>query len=137
MSTKIMERVELTLPDSLLDEYREQAEAANVPVEELLAQRLDSCKTHSATKGIYFNDKQRQRLQSLTGGTVLSDAEDALSRIESAQSFWVALPNGDATQVDLHPNLLSRLKTRCFGSTLGDLIKTETVHGLERFVGMR
>lgn len=112
-------------------EYQHQAEAHGVDVEELLAERLESCVEHTSLKPIYINDSQRQALDKLLKMN-LTTAEQLVVRVQQALSVEI-----NHITIPLDPNLLTRLKTRTFGVPFEKFLSQVITEELERFVGMR
>ena len=126
-------RVTLHLDESLVARYERQGADAGLALEELLTQRLNRCVVHSASRPLYFTDKERTELEQITGGHVLETAAAALARLRTAVSVKV----GDVA-VTLNERLLSRLRTRVFrNETFEGVVKREVTRGLESFCGMR
>lgn len=123
----------LTLPVELLELYEEEARTKGKTLDEVVTQRLYSCRKHDDNRGVYFNDSQRNELERLTGGRIIREAEDALKRIRNQQSIRL-----DNTQVTLAPTLLTRLKSRCSKAMdFKEFLRKQAIEGLERFAMMR
>ncbi len=123
----------LTLPVDLVELYQQEAKSKNITLDDLVVQRLFSCRKHNANRGVYFNDADRSELEKLTGGRIVYEASDALKRIRNQQS--IRLGN---TQVTLAPTLLTRLKSRCSKAMdFKQYLRKQAVEGLERAANMR
>ena len=90
----------------------------------------------TAVTPLYFNDDQRTRLSIICGGQV-TDAEQALNRLEATQNLRLTAPGKKAVTIKLRPNLIQRMKTRCFGRTWPEALEEEVVFGLERYCQLR
>jgi len=123
--------VRLDVPEHLLDTYTAQADSMKVPVEALMADRLQRYSSFDAQKPIYFDDVERQELERLIGKNV-SSATEVLRILERNASLSVG-----TARVTLKPNLLARLKSRCFVPDFETWLSTLVVQELERFAGLR
>lgn len=95
------------LDDKTLADYKEQAKAVEQSLESFLARRLKRCRGFSAERPIYFNDKQRNRLESLLGGHRIDSSEQAITRLAQALAITLAGVN-----IQLNSDVLARLKSR-------------------------
>jgi hypothetical protein len=136
-SAQVMERVEITLPEHLVDHYRKLAREKKESVELILENQLMSCQDYQSQRPLYFDDLQRNALERLTGGMVLKDTDAAIRAVEKILSFAVNQPDENPITVTLSTTLASRMMTRKFGKSTEEHIRTEVTEGLERFVGMR
>ena len=132
-----MERTEITLPEPLMDHYRKLAREQNESLGTILEDQLARCKTHQSQRPLYFNDKERNELECLTGGRVLKSAEAAVRAVRNIMSFQIQVPGEEPVQITLGTTLLSRLLSRKFGRTTAEHLAIEATEGLERFCGMR
>jgi hypothetical protein len=125
-------RVMVELPETIYDQYVEQAIARNRNTEEVLTERLCRTKDHTALNGLYFNDDEKRELEKIIGHMV-GDAAGALLRLKTT----VVVDVGDV-KVELDTKLVARLRTRVFrGQTFEGNVQRETKRGLEEYVGMR
>lgn len=130
---KTLCRLSLTIPEELYELYEREAEEKSKTVDEVVINRLYVCRGHDSSRPIYFNDEERSKLESLTGGRILPDAKTALRRIINQASIIL-----DSTKVAFSPTLLNRLKSRCGrNQPFTQFVKDEAVKGLERFAMMR
>lgn len=128
-----MQILSLTLPADILELYEQEAEEKGITLDELVTNRLFTCRKHNANRGVYFNDKERGELERLTGGRIIYEADDALKRIRNQLS--IRLGN---TQVTLAPTLLTRLKSRCSKAMdFKQYLRKQAIEGLERAANMR
>jgi hypothetical protein len=93
----------------VLEKYQAEAEDVGLQLEELLANRLVECVGHTAAKPLYFDDAQRQKLETLIGKNV-SKPNEALSIIERMMTIRI-----NSVPVTLKPEVITRLRTRKFG----------------------
>lgn len=123
----------LTLPVELLELYEEEARTKGKTLDEVVRERLYSCRKHNDNRGVYFNDSERNELERLTGGRIIREARDALTRITNQQSIRL-----DNTQVTMSPTLLTRLKSRCSKAMdFKEFLRKQAIEGLERVAMMR
>lgn len=118
--------IKLDIPDAILKKYEVRGS-----LEKVLAETLVECVDFTAKKPIYINDTQRKRLDRLFGKN-FSTADELIHMMER----YVTARIGDV-DVQLSPQLLVRLKTRCFGKPFEQFLAERTVQGLEEFVAMR
>lgn len=120
----------LTLPLETYTLYESQAREKKQPLDAVFSERLNACVGHVSTKGIYVSDTDRAAIEALTGKNV-SSASDLIGALRYALRIKVA--GGDVT---LKPEVVERLKSRCFERDfprwLADLVKKN----LEQFVGL-
>lgn len=125
----------VSVPQPILDQYEEQAAQLGVPVEDILSVRLQNCVTLNDNRPIYFTDAQRRELDSLVGKN-LRDADELIKWVRKALSVRVS--DGQRTHIfELKPNLVQRLKTRCFGKPFPTFLRDTITVELERFAGLR
>ncbi len=123
----------LTLPVDVIELYEQDAKERGKTLNEVVTERLFSCRQHNSNRGVYFNDAERSELEKLTGGRIVYEAKDALKRIRNQQS--IRLGN---TQVTLAPTLLTRLKSRCSRAMdFKTYLRKQAIEGLERAANMR
>ncbi len=123
----------LTLPVDIVELYEEEAKSKGKTLDEVVIERLFSCRKHNSNRGVYFNDAERSELEKLTGGRIVYEAEDALKRIRNQLS--IRLNN---TQVTMSPTLLTRLKSRCSKAMdFKEFLRKQAIEGLERVAMMR
>jgi hypothetical protein len=118
--------IKLEIPDEALKIYE-----ARGPLDKTLAKTLATCVNYTAEKPIYFNDTQRKRLDRLFGRNFKS-AEEVIQIMER----YITARIGEV-DVQLSPQILTRLKTRCFGKPFEQFLAERVVQGLEEFVAMR
>lgn len=128
-------RMTITLPEELVVEYSNQADAAKRPLEKVISDRLRGCITHTSGRGLYFNDDQRGRLEKMTGGHVIQNADDALSKVRTVLEVRI----GDALTIELSERILTRAASRAksFRMSTAAWLKRELTEGLEKAVGLR
>jgi hypothetical protein len=127
-------RLQLSVPESTVEQYELQARAAGVSLEKVCADRLRTAVTHTAGRGLYFTDAERSELERVTGGYTISDADTALTRIKAT----VTLKIGDLT-VEVTGKVLARCASRASSmrKTLEQYVRQEVIQGLERSCGLR
>lgn len=128
-------RMTVTLPEKLVVEYSEQADAAKRPLEKVISDRLRSCITHTSGRGLYFNDDQRAQLERITGGHIIQDANDALAKVRTTVSVRL----GEDITLELNERILTRAASRAksYRMTTAEWIAKELKEGIERSVGLR
>lgn len=129
-------RIRLDLPEDLIDLYTSQADSQGMTLDEILIKRLTDFSGQTALKPLYFDDSDRQYLESLIGKNV-STPNDALNSIKSALSISLTSFGNATVRVSLKPHLLSRLKARCFKQPFPEFLMRTVQQELERFCGMR
>lgn len=133
MATQTSTRIkyQITLPEELSDRYAERAAKLGRSVEAEIIARLQRCADHVSTNPIYVTDQGRNEL-STVAGQLLQTEPELINWSKRMVQINVA-----GVEVKLDERLLSRLKSRCFGSTLEETIRKYVVDGLESAVGMR
>ena len=126
-----LNRIRLTISDTLLADLEKQAKSRKTTVERLITDRFKTFVHYTDAKPLYFTDSERQRLEALVGKNV-SSADEALTMLLRALSVRI-----DDAAVTLHPRLLARLKSRCFTANFGKWLSQLIVEELERYVGLR
>lgn len=134
MSENTRVKFSITLPETLYDHYVKRAEERKTTVEKEVLDQLSRCKTHSASRPIYFNDTERSELEHITGGWAIESAEMALTRIKQLVKVSVS-----KVEVDLDDRVLQRAAHRAKAERkeLQEWITREVTQGLERSVGLR
>ena len=127
-------RLQLSIPESIISRYEEQARAAKVPLEKLLSDRLRTCIDHTSGRGLYFNDVERAALERMTGGHMILDAAAALVKIHTTINLKVA-----DISIELNERVLARCASRAKSErkTFDEYIRREVIQGLERSTGLR
>lgn len=124
-------QIRVILSKDTADLYEIQAEDTGLTLEQVLQERLQACVYYESEKPLYFDDSQRQELDSLLKRNVGS-AEKALLAIRSQLTVDVS-----GIKVLLSPDVLKRLKTRCFGKPFEQFFRETLNRVLEEFVTMR
>lgn len=119
--------IRLNMPKEVLDKYEQQGENLG----KTLSARLVQCVDHVSEKPLYIDDRLRRRLERLFGKN-FDRPEDVVHMMER----YVTARIGEV-DVQLAPQLLTRLKSRCFGKPFDQFLAELTVEELERHVGMR
>lgn len=129
--------VRLRLPSDLTAQYEEQAAECNISLEELLELRLSQFVELRSSKPLVFTDEDRRTIESLLGKNVSTPTE-LIYLIRKSQSIRIGNKlDSWSTRVELKPNLIQRLQSRCFGKSFDEFLKQTIVEGLERYVGIR
>jgi hypothetical protein len=118
--------IKLEVPDEVLKKYELRGS-----LEKVMSQTLTDCVDFTAQKPIYVNDTQRKRLDRLFGRN-FKNADELIHLMER----YVTARIGDV-DVQLPPQLLVRLKTRCFGKPFEQFLAERALQGLEEFAAMR
>lgn len=92
---------------------------------------LSRCRFYNSNSPIYLNDDDRNTLSQLSGVGVRSP-EDVVKLVGDLVTIRVS-----GIDVALHHQLLKRLESRKFGSSMEELIKRVVVESLETFTGLR
>jgi len=92
-------RVSFSIPEDLYAIYEQDAADSDKTVEEVIISRLYTCRGHDSSRALYFDDKQRGRLEAMTGGRILPSADTALRRLENQASIYL-----DNTKVAFTPH---------------------------------
>ena len=122
---------EVTLAVEAYDVYAERAIKAGRAVEDEMERTLSRCRSHNATQGIYLNDDDRNTLSQLSG-TAVRTPEDVVKLVSELVTIRV-----HGVDVPLHHQLLKRLDSRRYGSTLDELVRRVVIESLEQYVGLR
>jgi len=126
-------RISFSIPEDLYELYEQEAADQDKTIEEVMIQRLWTCRGHDSSRPLYFSDEERGKLESITGGRILPDASTAIRRLENQASLHL-----DNTKVTFKPTLLSRLKSRCGrNQSFTAFVKKQAIEGLERYAMMR
>lgn len=119
--------IKLSLPSEVINAYEERGELGKV-----LSAQLTRTVHYTADKPMYINDALRLRLERLFGMNFQSP-EDLVRKMER----YVTARIGDV-DVQLKPQLLQRLRTRCpSNKTFEKHLEERVILGLEEYAGMR
>ena len=122
-------RVIVHLSNDLFQTYEKQA--AGKDVEEVLAQRLQTCVTHTSERCLYFTAEQRNELEKLLNIPITTPA-----LIIGAVKRMLSIQVGEI-KVTLQPEVIERLRSRNHYTTFDEFVNEQTVQSLEEFVGLR
>jgi hypothetical protein len=122
----------------LYDRYVEQAEAAGTDTLSLMTERLARCSEHSAVKGIYLGDAERQQLDAALDYNH-STATDVVERV--LRALGSIQVNGDSLDepvtITLNPRQLERIRGVChYGTPIAERIKQLTLDGINQSIGL-
>lgn len=113
----VVEQVSLTIPQVVKSAYADEAGTSGLSAEDLMADRLASCVTHTSTRPIYFNDDERRRLE-LLAGRQFKSAEEFNDYF--AKAFTIKI---DDISYTMAPLVRDRMLDRCFGRPLETTIR--------------
>ena len=126
-----MIRVQLDIPITLYEHYKQQGGAWDRTAESEIAERLKRCKSHVSITPLYFTDDERHEIEAALGHNC-SNAGVVLQQLKQA----VTLHIGDV-RIELPPNVQQRLKSRVFrGDTYEAMLKREVLRGLKVYCGL-
>jgi len=129
--TKVRLKATIEIPASDHDVYSRLAEVERKTIDQVMSDRLTDCADHNAIKGIWFGDHERQALEEALGANV-SNASDVIGAVR--KNVRVKLNN---TNVLLKPQLLERLRSRCFNQDFDKWLSSLINEHLERYANMR
>jgi hypothetical protein len=125
---KVQLRIELD--EKLVQAYERQSDQRK-KIETVLSERLVACQTHNSQKPLYINDDYRRTIEGLLKRN-LNSPLDLVKAIERLVDVDVS-----GAAVSLPPPVLERVRSRCFGRPLKEVVQEEVVRGLEEFAGLR
>ncbi len=128
---KVRSKPTIEIPASDHDTYTRQADVERKTVDQVMSERLTDCALHNAVKGIWFGDSQRQALEEALGANV-GNADDVLAAVR--KNVRVKVGN---VAVLVKPQLLERLRTRCFGQDFDKWLAARVLEDLEKYSNMR
>ena len=125
--------IKIEVPRDVYDNYDRQSQQSGKTVEELMQDRLDRCKWHTGTQGLYFDDHWKHELEAVLAKSFSRPKEviDYLTRTKELRF------NGGPIRIMLNDSLMKRLQTRKFGLPFEKVVEREVLRGLEEFCGMR
>ncbi len=128
--TATLVRIQLELPDDIIDAYERQSTSSR-PAETLIAERLRACSTHNAQRGIYLNDTQRAEVERLLGGRMLNDGEALVHTLRTAYSVQIG-----GAEVVLPEQMYLFIQSRAQENhqSMRDMIADICTRALETFV---
>lgn len=122
----------IPLPESVAEQYAQQADAKGMAVEDLMAGRLAKAVSHSAARGIYLNDDQRQEIEQMLDRTFRA-GDDVVTAVRRSQTIRI-----NSIPITLDATVLDRLKTRHQeGGQFADFVAATVKLLLEQYVGLR
>src|SRR5882724_9577730 len=125
-------KMSLRIPEDLADHYAERASRYGRDAETELLSRLAACREHTdGSNAIYVDDQSRQILNQLAGQTI-RNADDLIQWASRMTTLKVG-----GVSIVLNPQLADRLRSRTFGSTWEDHIRSTVIRCLEVEVGLR
>lgn len=122
----------LRLPFSVLQDYQDQARASGRTLEEFLSAKLTEMVSHTGTRAIYVDDKNRKELESVLKRN-LSTPEAIVKAVTSLSGVKVG-----TVFVHIEETVNTRLRSRCPRNEPFEKYLTTLVQQLlEREVGLR
>lgn len=100
-------RVPIELPQSLYDDYTADAVGHHKTAEESMVARLKSCRSHTAQRGLYLNDAEREEAEQLLGGALFQSSTDLVRALKTAYTVHIG-----GADVRLPPDLYTFFKDR-------------------------
>lgn len=129
--TQSILHVSVPLDEKVIEQYRREAADYGVSLEEVIANRLTACVSHSSTRPIYFNDEDRKNVEKLVGRNLTN----ANSLIQIVQKLLTMRISG--MSVTLKPDILNRLRTRHNAGEFSQWLTQQIIILLEQYVGLR
>lgn len=121
-SETVKNRFPVVLTEKQAQPYIQQAESLGKAPEDLMAERLTACSSHTAEKPLYFNDDQRRELEKLLEAN-FGKPEEVINKVRPIAGVTV-----DGVVVPLNSRQIERLKSRCFfGITYQEKL-TQLIH---------
>ena len=129
--TKVRLKPAIEIPAEDHDTYTRLAEVERKTIDQVMSERLTDCANHNAIKGIWFGDKDRQALEEVLGANV-SNASDVIGAVRKNVRVRIG-----TVSVLLKPQLLERLKSRCFSQDFDKWLEAEIRQHLEEYTNLR
>ena len=119
-------RIQVALPEEIVEAYEKLA-TSDRTAEQIIAARLKACVGHTASRGIYFNDAERNELEMLLGEGIFNNAEEVLNALRLRYNVVIG---GESIHID--PTVYSFLKDRAaeLAVPMRDLIVEACKNGL-------
>ena len=130
-ATKVRLKPTIEIPADDHDVYVRLAEIERKTVDQVMSERLTDCADHNAVKGIWFGDKDRQLLEEALGANV-STPSDVIAAARKCVKVKVG-----TVEVRIKPQLLERLRSRCFNQDFDKWLASEITTELERMTNYR
>lgn len=120
-------RLTLDIPADLLAAYTQAAESRKVPVEHLIVERLESCRTHDAIRPLYFHDAEREEAEQILGGSVFRAPTDLLHVLRTRYTVPIGMQ-----RLSVDEQVYTHLKDRAseIGIPLSEIIAQACRDGL-------
>lgn len=133
MPTSSPVQLRLTLPTELLNKYEAQALQSGQQLEDVIIVRLTEHQDQSSYTGraLSLSPEQRQELERALGKSIRTSSE-LVHSIRAALSVRI-----NELTVQLTPELLRRLQTRCVRVPFAKFLPEVIVRQLEHFAGLR
>ncbi len=130
-ATKVRLKPTIEIPADDHDAYLRLAEVERKTIDQVMSERLTDCALHNAVKGVWFGDKDRESLEEALGANV-SNASDVIGAVRKNVRVKVGNIN-----ILMKPQLLERLKTRCFSHNFDKWLSDLVSEQLEQYANMR
>jgi hypothetical protein len=130
-ATKVRLKPTIEIPAEDHDAYLRLAEIERKTIDQVMSERLTDCALHNAVKGIWFGDKDRESLEEALGANV-STASDVIGAVRKNVRVKVGNIN-----ILMKPQLLERLRTRCFTGNFDKWFSDLVNEHLEQYANMR
>lgn len=130
-ATNVRLKPTIEIPADDHDVYLRTAEVERKTVDQVMSERLTDCALHNAVKGIWFGDQDRASLEEALGMNV-STVADVIAAVRKNVRVKVGNVN-----VLMKPQLLERLRTRCFNQNFDKWLSDKIVEDLEQYANMR
>src|SRR5215475_3519483 len=118
------------IPTPVAEHYQAIADQTGKAVEDILSERLVTTVDYydeEPGRPLHFTNNERQELEQLLGKNVFS-TRDALVLVRNSLSIRTG-----NHKIQLKPELLTRLKSRCIGVEWEDFLVQTVTRELERF----
>ena len=119
--------IKLNVPKEVLDKYEDQGQDLG----RTMSKRLVQCADYVSEKPLYIDDRLRRRLERLFGKN-FDGADEVVHLMERYVTARV-----ENVEIQLSPQLLTRLKSRCFGKPFNQFLTERVIEGLEEYAMMR
>jgi len=111
--------------------YQQQADKRGVTIEAVLAERLETAAPYSSERPIYIDDANRKLMEAMLAKNLFKP-EDVLREFRRLTEVDCA-----GVKVSLPPNVLERLKSRCFEQDFQAWLAKQVIEWAERAAEMR
>ena len=117
----------IRLDESTYRHFETLAAATGTDPEDLIARHIKATKLFEvAERPIYLTDAQRREIETMFGKML--DGKSLVAEVRKALTMSIE----DVGEITLRPQLIERLRSRCFDGKPAEFIKRNTVEQLER-----